>query len=461
MFRIGLYSRLRIFGAGSDRKRRSNMQASLTGMYTQTCQRRLFPRLEESLEDCGYLFCTFRDHLQISGHAGIVAIHFSQARFLPDTVSKSVALFIRIMGKKLKGRIEGGYKAGADEFFLLLVPDGFYSEALFRQDIETIRRELGSYCTLPHMARRIAPGSGTGKVMPQTEGVFITNQQGESGTSTLFRAFQALMDASSAPVVLKRAGRLEMEQIIANQQITPVFQPIFSLKDGEVYGYEALSRITRPDAIATTEELFANAAEYGLASPLEMLCRKKALTRARELDINGRIFLNVCPDVLQASEHERGITAALLDELQIERSRITFELTERTLIEDYELFQRVLSHYREQGYSIAIDDLGSGYAGLNMLARLEPDYVKLARFLIASIDTSTTKQALVEALVTFCGRIGASVIAEGIERSEELEYLISAGVSFGQGYLLAKPSPLPFPGGPLPCYSQNILPFTT
>jgi EAL domain-containing protein (putative c-di-GMP-specific phosphodiesterase class I) len=106
--------------------------------------------------------------------------------------------------------------------------------------------------------------------------------------------------------------------------------------------------------------------------------------------------------------------------------------------------QRAVAHYREQGYSIAIDDLGSGYAGLKMLAELEPDYVKLARFLISGIDTSCTKQALVEALVTFCGRIGAKVIAEGIERPEELAYLSFAGVAFGQGYLLAKPAALPF-----------------
>lgn len=72
------------------------------------------------------------------------------------------------------------------------------------------------------------------------------------------------------------------------------------------------------------------------------------------------------------------------------------------------------------------------------------EYVKLASFLIASIDTSSTRQALVEALVTFCGKIGALVIAEGIERQEELDFLVSVGVPLGQGYFLAPPSPTPF-----------------
>jgi EAL domain-containing protein (putative c-di-GMP-specific phosphodiesterase class I) len=212
------------------------------------------------------------------------------------------------------------------------------------------------------------------------------------------------------------------------------------LESGKYHGYEALSRISKPSIIRNSEELFSRSGSYGLASSLELLCRKKALGKVRELTIPGKIFLNVCPALFQSCDHERGITATLLEELKIERSRIVFELTERTIIEDYDRFLRGVEHYREQGYSIAIDDLGSGYAGLQSLARLEPDYVKLARFLIDSIDLSSTKQALVESLAAFCNKIGAMVIAEGIERPEELEYLQSIGIHFGQGYLLGRPS---------------------
>jgi EAL domain-containing protein (putative c-di-GMP-specific phosphodiesterase class I) len=420
------------------------------------------PRLEGSLDNCGYLFRKFSECLGDSGHAGIVAIHFNHARLLSDDITRSVALFMRITANKLKGRIEGGYRTGAGEFFLLLAPAGDYKEELFRRDIETIRLELGNYCALPHVARRIIPSPGNGKATPVIEGIFLTNREGKTGdSSVLFMAFQSLLSASALPSLRKTQEQSEIEEIIADELVTPVYQPIVSLHDGEVYGYEALSRITSPGAIITPEELFAKATEYGLASPLEMLCRRKSLIRARELGITGQIFLNVCPSLLQSSEHERGITAALLDQLKIERSRITFELTERTLIDDYKLFHRVLAHYREQGYSIAIDDLGSGYAGLKMLAELEPDYVKLARFLISGIDTSETKQALVEALVSFCNRIGAKVIAEGIEREEELAFLCYAGISFGQGYLLAKPSPSPSSEGIISHYSQRFLPFTT
>jgi len=278
----------------------------------------------------------------------------------------------------------------------------------------------------------------------KVEGVYLTNRIGESSDNALFRAFQELFGAPEQPESSKSAAQSAIEEILACNLITPVYQPIIHLQSKTVYGYEALSRISRPGLIDNIEVLFAKSGEYGLASALEILCRKNSLSKIRELEIPGKIFINVSPALFQASDHERGITATLLEGLQIERSRIVFELTERTIIEDYELFMRGVAHYREQGYSIAIDDLGSGYAGLQILARLEPEYVKLSRFMIANIDHSSTKQALVECLASFCTKIGAQVIAEGIERPEELAYLHSIGVHFGQGYLFAKPSEMPF-----------------
>jgi EAL domain-containing protein (putative c-di-GMP-specific phosphodiesterase class I) len=403
----------------------------------------LIPRIEESLDNCGHLFGSFREYLEGRGQAGIVAVHFTSFHAQPGVIARSVALFIRTMGKRLTGKIEGGYKANPGEFFLLLAPVADYTEKLFNRDVDVIRRELGRHFALPRPAGRGVPPGLMDRVALKVEGVYLVHRPGDNVDNALFRAFQQLFGSSSPHGHHKTAEQSEIEGIIGGELITPVYQPIISLSDGAVFGYEALSRINAPGMGINPEELFAAAGKYGLTYPLEMLCRKKALETVSELDIPGRIFLNVCPTIVQTGRHERGITAALLESLQIERSRIVFELTERTIIEDYELFNRALSHYREQGYSIAIDDLGSGYAGLKMLAKLEPEYVKLAHFLIASIDTSYTRQALVEALGNFCGKIGATVIAEGIERKEELDFLISAGVKLGQGYLLGKPSPQP------------------
>lgn len=430
--------------------------STLTVQNFLSSRQRRIPRIEESFYDCGYLFRQFRKHLKSSGHAGIVAINFLRPAQLPEITTKTISFLIRMTEKKLAGRIEGGYKAGVGEYFLLLVPTADYSEAIFQQDMDRVRRELLNYLTFPHATPK---SRGENVINPDVvisiEGVLLTNCPEEKVDNALFRAFQSLFTASTVSAHEKSPEQQEIEEIVNAGLISPVYQPIFDLGNGNIHGYEALSRIVNPRIFANPEELFASSRKYGLTSPLEMLCRKKALIGAKELGISERLFVNVCPALLQASDHERGFTAALLDELDIKRSRVTFELTERTMIEDYVLFNRVLSHYREQGYSIAIDDLGSGFAGLKMLAELEPEYVKLSRFLISGIDTSDTKQALVEALVTFCNRIGARVIAEGIERPEELEYLAAAGVPLGQGYLLAKPAPQPLPDSYIPpCLSH-------
>jgi len=406
---------------------------------------RRMPRLEESLDDCSHLFSSFRATLEKSGHAGIVAIHLDHGEFLSDTLMGAVALLLRKLGRQLAGRIAGTYKSGTQDFFLLLVPSGAYDDRLFRQDLSLIQAELTRLDGHALMTRQILPLGSDRETAIKVEGVYLSNRIGESSDNALFRAFQELFGAPVLPEHEQTAEMGAIEEIIGFGLIKPVFQPVLHLQSGAVYGYEALSRISRPGIIDNIEELFARSGAYGLAPALEMLCRKKALDRVRELAIPGKIFLNVSPALFQSCDHETGITASLLDELQIERSRIVFELTERTSIEDYDLFLRGVAHYRKQGYSIAIDDLGSGYAGLQILARLEPEYVKLSRFLIANVDFSSTKQALVECLVTFCDKIGARVIAEGIERPEELAYLHSSGIQLGQGYLLAKPSPAPLP----------------
>lgn len=401
------------------------------------------PRLEESIDDCTHLFTIFKSTLEDRGHAGIVAVHLDHGEFLPDELNGAVALLLRKLGRRLAGRIAGTYKSGSRDFYLLLIPSGAYDDRLFRQDLSLIQAELTRLDGHVQMTRQILPLGSDREVSLKVEGVYLSNRIGESADNTLFRAFQELFGAPVQPGKQHGAELAAIEEIIGNGLITPVYQPVVQLRTGTVYGYEALSRISQPGIIKNSEELFAKSGEFGLASAVEMLCRKKALHNVRELAIPGKIFLNVSPALFQTSDHERGITATLLEELRIERTRIVFELTERTIIEDYDLFLRGVDHYREQGYSIAIDDLGSGYAGLQILARLEPEYVKLSRFLIANIDSSHTKQALVEALFTFCDKIGAQVIAEGIERPEELAYLRAIGIHFGQGYLLAKPSSAP------------------
>src|SRR5205814_6532680 len=123
-------------------------------------------------------------------------------------------------------------------------------------------------------------------------------------------------------------------------------------------------------------------------------------------------------------------------------ARVVIEITERTAIKDYPKFRERLRLFRERGFRFAVDDAGSGYAGLGSIANLEPDFIKLDISLINSIDTNFIKQNLVETMVRFADEHGAKVIAEGVERAEELDTVKRLGVHLVQGFFLHRPQAL-------------------
>lgn len=232
-----------------------------------------------------------------------------------------------------------------------------------------------------------------------------------------------------------------VRDIVENERITTVFQPIFDLQNGNIFAVEALSRITGTSIITNTETLFEEAQHFNLTYKLEKLCRREALISAHKQNIKYPITINVCPSILKSKEHEPGVTSHLVDELFDYRDKIILELTERHFIEDHKGFERTVEYYRRQGFKIAIDDLGAGYTGLKMLTHIEPYMVKIDRSLISNIDKSPKKRMLIEAFIPFCHKINAFVVAEGIENEKELDLLISLKVDFGQGFYLAKPHP--------------------
>jgi EAL domain-containing protein (putative c-di-GMP-specific phosphodiesterase class I) len=125
------------------------------------------------------------------------------------------------------------------------------------------------------------------------------------------------------------------------------------------------------------------------------------------------------------------------------RGNFVFELTERAAIEDYAVFRRLLDEFREKGIEVAIDDAGSGYASLEAIAALSPDYLKITKGLVSTLADEPIKQDLVKMLVDLAGKIGAKTLAEGLETVEEYEWCRDLGVDLLQGYYLAHPQDEP------------------
>ena len=228
--------------------------------------------------------------------------------------------------------------------------------------------------------------------------------------------------------------------VLYGGHIRTFYQPIFSLKTGAVLGYEALSRITLPSCEFGIEQLFSAASQMQKLWEFEMLCRTRALQAARQKPMGTKLFLNVDPNVIYDPELRTGFTREKLLEYGLDANDIIFEITEKNDITDLTAFTAAVSHYQSQQFKIAIDDFGSGYSGFNRVCTVSPSYIKLDMALVHCLHTDTSKQALVRGMVQFCRELQIQLIAEGIETAEELTELMRLGVTYGQGFLLGRPS---------------------
>lgn len=232
-----------------------------------------------------------------------------------------------------------------------------------------------------------------------------------------------------------------LNRILEGRHLTPVFQPIVSLVDGKTYGYEALSRISQKELEMNIEEMFLTAFKHNKSWELETLCRVKALEHSIHMERGKKLFLNVNCNIIYDNAFQEGFTKAYLQKFGLSSNDIIFEITERVSILDTHAFTSAVEHYQKQNYGIAIDDVGAGYSGLNIIANARPDLIKLDMNMIRDVHKDETKQLLIKALSEFGKNAGIFVIAEGIETEAELETLVGLGIGYGQGFFLGCPDP--------------------
>ena len=251
---------------------------------------------------------------------------------------------------------------------------------------------------------------------------------------------RAMIDSRTTYSLEEQQSYNELENILATQSIHAVFQPIISLVDGGVFGYEALSRGPQGSFLEKPDDLFPVAEQFNKVWELEFLCRSKAFARANGLPKDKMLFINVDPKIIDDPRFQKGVTLDMLAHYKIDASNIIFEITEKNSIEDYKSFRKVLDNYTSQGYKIAIDDTGSGYSGLKLLAEIRPQFIKIDMDLVRDIDKDVIKQALMSAFYEFSVVADMKIIAEGIETIDELNTLIHIGIPYGQGYFLQRPA---------------------
>jgi EAL domain-containing protein (putative c-di-GMP-specific phosphodiesterase class I) len=236
-----------------------------------------------------------------------------------------------------------------------------------------------------------------------------------------------------------RQQRETLIEIVMNRRITTVFQPLVEIETARVMGYEGLSRGPRGTELESPSALFGLAARHGLTEELERACRRQGFSDWDAMSaFSTRLFINTIPATVRDSSF---VGRGVLDYLgpKLSPRMVTLEITEREVIENMSLYREAMHSFLELGFSFAIDDLGAGYSGLESLATLGASYLKIDMGLVREVHNRRVNQQVVKAILDMGAGVGATVIAEGIETTEESDALLQLGVRFGQGYLFGRP----------------------
>lgn len=247
-----------------------------------------------------------------------------------------------------------------------------------------------------------------------------------------------MTDQVVAPPAAGRPARdrARVQQVLDSRDLQVAFQPVIRLRDDQLVGYEALAR-PGPDWPGPAE-FFAAAGRSGLGVAAEVLAVQRAFDQLDQLPPDTWLSVNVSPAVL--------VSRAARELLSGFRPRqIVVEVTEHDPVQDYPALLTRVAELRARGLQFAVDDAGAGHSSLRHILRLRPEVIKLDIDITRGVHTDPVRQTLARSMVSFARSVGAVLLAEGVEQQAELDMLARIGVDLAQGYLLARPGPLPGP----------------
>jgi EAL domain-containing protein (putative c-di-GMP-specific phosphodiesterase class I) len=231
--------------------------------------------------------------------------------------------------------------------------------------------------------------------------------------------------------------------MLAEERFTSYFQPIVHTNDpSRVFAHEALFRGLNPEGgLIPPHQVFTTAREAGMLFQVDLQARRSAIRQAAALPPRGRVFINFNPSSIYDPTFCLRSTLRTIDDMGLDRSRVVFEVVESESVESVAHLAKILDYYRSMGFQVALDDLGSGYSGLNLVHQLRPDFIKLDMALVRGVDADPYKAVITSKLLELAHELNIPSIAEGVETAEELAWLREAGAVYVQGYLLGKPQP--------------------
>ncbi|MGH9456816.1 MAG: EAL domain-containing protein [Thermoanaerobaculia bacterium] len=375
------------------------------------------------------------------GHVGIIYADIEQFEaieaeygwaYFDELIRKTGEVIRTVAGEELPGSDVATSRVGASSFFVFLrkklLDEGggidMQAQRLHARLVTAFQRRFPQV-----LAGRL--GFFVGATIVEYQPQIRLERQLYHGME---KASAAVRDAEAQR---KRQLQRELREIIRRKRVSTLFQPIVRSADRSIFGYEILTRGPKNSSFINSDMLFSFARESGLAWELEALALESSLGRLRSLELEDKKFLvNLEAEMFELSEFKVHDVVSFFGE---KRGHFVFEITERAAIEDYDAFRTLLEEFRSQDIEIAIDDAGSGYASLEAIASLSPDYLKVTKGLVSTLAQEPIKQDLMRLLVDLAHKIDAKTIAEGIETGEEYDACRELGVDLLQGYYLARP----------------------
>jgi diguanylate cyclase (GGDEF)-like protein len=364
---------------------------------------------------------------------GLKAINDSEGHAAGDVL-------LRVVGHTL-GLLVRGWdvmaRVGGDEFAALLPEVGVFGAHLVAERMRVAMHSL----VLPTGPVRItvgwsaAPAGADPLSVWQRADESLYHAKRAGGDKVAGRSYEG----GEAGDIAERSYSDVVTRILNGGALSTMFQPIVSLDDGAVMGYEALTRPEGFAAMDSVEAVFEAARTGGRIRDLDWVCRRQAVNDARLLPDGGTLFLNISAAALLDPVHSVDQLLLLLNSVGRRAETVVLEITEHERIRDYAVLAQVLSAYRSEGIRFALDDVGEGHSTLELLAASSSEYLKLGRSLTMT-STRVGSRAAMDATMAFARASGAVVIAEGVENEFVADLMKSAGIRLGQGFGLGKPT---------------------
>ncbi|HEV7764642.1 MAG TPA: EAL domain-containing protein [Thermoanaerobaculia bacterium] len=349
-----------------------------------------------------------------------------------DDLRRHFVRGLRVMVGPLLGNdvVIGTSHSGANDFYCFAVAHPSANVPQIARDLERVARAtLKALPVDPSLKDEVVVFSGGASTQPQP--LFAPR--------ILYNAVREAKDnAERRETRYYHAMRERLIRTVHDRLITTVFQPVVNLETRAIVGYEALSRGPAGTELENPEVMFELARDFDVVWDLEALCIQNVVPYLTDVTSRGYLFFNLESHFIQQLQ-QRGTD--IFEPFFRCNRQVVIEVTERSAIRDYGTFRRTLHELKKMGFKIAIDDCGSGYATLEAVAELQPDYLKVGHSLFHGVDTDPIRRRLVELVARCAETIGARTIAEAIETEAQLKVCRELGITEGQGYLLARPAP--------------------